>query len=157
MYQNPSARLARALVALPLSIVLTQCGSIALPGLAKAKTTKASQAPAPTHSAFAGTGQTSRGKASYYAVRTNGRRTASGIPLSDSIPTAAHRSLPFGTFVRVTNLNNGRSDIVKITDRGPFIRGRIIDLSLSAANRIGMIKSGVVPVQVEVLRPPGRS
>lgn len=153
MVQSISNRQFRAIVSLPLLLMLTQCGSVLSPKFAKARAAAPAARP---QSAFSSTGQTSRGKASYYAVRTNGRRTASGIPLSDSIPTAAHRSLPFGTFVRVTNLNNGRSDIVKITDRGPFTRGRIIDLSLAAASNIGMIKSGVVPVEVEVLRPPGR-
>jgi rare lipoprotein A len=65
--------------------------------------------------------------------------------------TAAHRSLPFGTRVRVTNANNGRSVIVRINDRGPFIRGRIIDLSVAAASRLGMIGSGIAPVSLEVL------
>ncbi|MCB1078137.1 MAG: septal ring lytic transglycosylase RlpA family protein [Verrucomicrobiae bacterium] len=102
----------------------------------------------------AGTGQTSRGVGSFYRVRTNGTRTASGIPLRDSVPTAAHRSLPFGTLVRVTNLKNGRSEIVKITDRGPFVRGRIIDVSLAAAEELQMINSGIVPVEIEVMRPP---
>jgi rare lipoprotein A len=142
-----SARILRALICLPLALALTQC-SVLNPG---SKRNTAQRQPSP---AFHGTGQTSRGQASYYAVRTNGRSTASGIPLSDSIPTAAHRSLPFGTFVKVTNLNNGRSEIVKITDRGPFIRGRIIDLSLAAASQIGMVQAGVVPVEVEVVHLP---
>jgi rare lipoprotein A len=67
--------------------------------------------------------------------------------------TAAHRTLPFETMVRVTNLNNGKSTVVRITDRGPFVDNRIIDLSLAAAREVGSIGPGVVPVRVEVLSP----
>jgi rare lipoprotein A (peptidoglycan hydrolase) len=82
------------------------------------------------------------------------RRSSQGIASyygSHNSLTAAHRSLPFGTRVRVTNANNGRSVIVRINDRGPFIRGRIIDLSVAAASRLGMIGSGIAPVSLEVL------
>jgi rare lipoprotein A len=67
--------------------------------------------------------------------------------------TAAHRTLPFGTMVRVTNLNNGKSAVVRITDRGPFVGNRIIDLSRAAAAEIGSIGPGVVPVRIEILTP----
>ncbi len=79
------------------------------------------------------------GRASWYALHS---RTASGERMNPSDMTAAHRSLPFGTKVRVTNNRNGKSVIVRINDRGPFIRGRIIDLSKGAAQRIGMVSSG---------------
>ncbi|MDA0811430.1 MAG: septal ring lytic transglycosylase RlpA family protein [Verrucomicrobia bacterium] len=92
------------------------------------------------------------GKASWYSARTNGTRTASGEPLSDKAFTAAHRTLPFGTQVRVTNTVNGKNVIVRITDRGPFGKHRIIDLGHAAAKRLDMIKAGVVPVRVEVLK-----
>lgn len=92
------------------------------------------------------------GKASWYSIRTNGgRHTASGERLSDGALTAAHRSLPFGTLVRVINNRNGKRVVVRITDRGPYIRGRIIDVSVAAARRIDMINAGVVPVTIEVL------
>ena len=81
--------------------------------------------------------------------------TASGEPLSNSAPTAAHRHLPFGTFVKVTNLRNARSQIVRITDRGPYIRGRIIDVTIGVGERLGMVNAGVVPVTVEVMEPTG--
>jgi 3D (Asp-Asp-Asp) domain-containing protein len=77
-------------------------------------------------------------------------RTASGIPLNDSASTAAHRTLPFGTVVRVTNLINGQSETVEITDRGPYIKGRIIDVSHQAARKLGMMEAGIVPVEIEV-------
>jgi peptidoglycan lytic transglycosylase len=93
------------------------------------------------------------GMASYYGSES-GSRTASGARFVPSAMTAAHRTLPFGTKVRVTNRRNGRSVIVTINDRGPFIRGRVIDLSSGAAGVIGMRSSGVAPVSLEVL---GRS
>jgi rare lipoprotein A len=92
----------------------------------------------------------SHGMASYYGTES-GSQTASGARFNPSGMTAAHRSLPFGTKVRVTNKRNGRSVVVTINDRGPFIRGRIIDLSSGAAGVIGMRSSGVAPVSMEVL------
>jgi len=88
------------------------------------------------------------GKASYY---WRGQRVASGGRFNPNAMTAAHKTLPFGTRVRVTNRRNGRSVIVRINDRGPYVRGRIIDLSRAAAGRIGMRGAGVVPVSVTVL------
>lgn len=93
-----------------------------------------------------------KGEASWYSVRTNGgTQTASGKPLRESEATAAHKTLKMGTKVRVTNLRNGKSEIVKITDRGPFIKGRIIDVTTSVAKKIGFYSRGVAPVKVEVL------
>ena len=91
------------------------------------------------------------GKASWYGPGFHGRRTANGEVFNQNALTAAHRSLPFGTRVRVTNVNNGRSVVVRINDRGPFTRGRVIDLSTAAANSLGMIHHGVAPVRLEVL------
>jgi len=91
---------------------------------------------------------TQSGMASFYGEGA-GSRTASGQRFNPSAMTAAHRTLPFGTKVRVTNKRNGKSVVVTINDRGPFIRGRIIDLSTAAAGVIGMRSSGVAPVSVE--------
>ena len=92
------------------------------------------------------------GKASWYNVRTNrGHATASGERLNERAATAAHKTLPMGTKVRVTNLANGNSEVVRINDRGPFIRGRIIDVTIGTAEKLGFVRSGVVPVKVEVL------
>jgi peptidoglycan lytic transglycosylase len=88
------------------------------------------------------------GIASVYAH--SGGRTASGEPVSPGALTAAHRTLPFGSFVRVTNRRNGRSVVVRINDRGPFVRGRIIDLSPAAARTLGF--SGLAPVTVDAIR-----
>ena len=92
------------------------------------------------------------GLASWYGPGLYGRRTASGTVHTGAALTAAHRSLPFGTRVRVTNLRNGRTVVVVVDDRGPFVRGRVVDLSLAAARRLGMVRDGVVPVRLEVVR-----
>ena len=90
------------------------------------------------------------GKASFYSVKSNkGTVTASGERLNDTKLTAAHRTLPFGTMVKVTNLSNGRSAVVKITDRGPFISGRVIDVSVAAAKSLGFVEKGVTKVRLE--------
>lgn len=91
------------------------------------------------------------GMASWYGPGFHGNRSASGEVFNQNALTAAHRTLPFGTQVRVTNLNNGQSVVVRINDRGPFSGGRIIDLSRGAANEIGMVSSGTARVRVEVL------
>lgn len=91
------------------------------------------------------------GKASWYGPKFHGRRTANGEIFNSSALTAAHRNLPFGTKVKVTNVRNGRSVIVRINDRGPFIKGRIIDVSAGAARKLNMIGSGVATVQLEIL------
>ena len=90
------------------------------------------------------------GKASYYAHRFHGRSTASGETYDETKLTAAHRTLPFGTRVRVTNLENGRSVSVRINDRGPHRKGRVIDVSYVAAKRLGFVRDGVARVRVEV-------
>lgn len=94
------------------------------------------------------------GIASWYGKEYHGRTTASGERYDMMAMTAAHRTLPFGTRVRVTNLENGRQVTVRINDRGPFIRGRIIDLSYAAARRINMIRQGLVRVRVDIISSP---
>lgn len=92
------------------------------------------------------------GVASYYGKRFHGRLTANGERFNMRAMTAAHKTLPFGTKVRVTNPRNGRAVVVRINDRGPFIRGRTIDLSRSAAEKIGMIATGHARVKLEIVR-----
>lgn len=94
------------------------------------------------------------GMASWYGPGFNGRRSASGEVFNQNALTAAHRNLPFGTEVRVTNLGNGRQVIVRINDRGPYAHGRVLDLSAGAAQAIGLMSSGVGMVQLEVLGRP---
>lgn len=91
------------------------------------------------------------GIASFYGQEFAGRITASGEIFNPNLLTAAHRTLPLDTSVRVINLENARSVIVKITDRGPYVRNRIIDLSSRAAEKLGITKRGLARVQVEVL------
>ncbi len=91
------------------------------------------------------------GVASWYGPGFHGRTTASGEVFNTNQMTAAHKTLPFGTQVRVTNLNNGRSVVVRINDRGPYHGSRVIDLSRAAAERIDMIQNGTASVRIEVL------
>jgi rare lipoprotein A len=93
------------------------------------------------------------GIASHYSVKTNrGVTTKSGIPLNDKAFTAAHPTLAMGTMVKVTNLSNKKSVIVKITDRGPFIKSRIIDLSQAAAQKLDFVEKGLTKVEILVVK-----
>lgn len=97
--------------------------------------------------------QTQTGKASYYADRFEGQLTASGEKYKHNKLTAAHKTLPFGTVVKVTNLSNELTVEVRINDRGPFVEGRVIDLSKSAAEALNMLTQGIADVKLEVVDP----
>ena len=107
-------------------------------------------APAKTDSTWAG--YIESGKASYYALKFQSQKTASGELYDKAKKTAAHRKLPFGTKIRVTNTKNKKSVIVKINDRGPYVKGRIIDLSRSAFSRIARLEVGIINVKIEVVK-----
>ena len=112
------------------------------------------QAPEPTRgsenrSASRSFSRVFSGKASYYSYSRG--KTASGSSFDQNLPTAAHRSLPFGTRVRVTDPATSKSVVVRITDRGPWVRGRVLDLSLGAARSLGITDRGVAEVRAEVL------
>jgi len=148
-------RLALAVIVL---VSLTACGKKVRVASAPAPSPRTSTAPAPNRppevSRPASPDDSElRGIASYYAEPFQGRRTANG-EVFDSYEqmTAAHRTLPFNTVVKVTNRNNGRDVEVRINDRGPFVDGRVIDLSLKAARELDMVRSGVAPVQLEIVR-----
>lgn len=96
-----------------------------------------------------------KGKASFYANKFSGRRTANGERHHHDSMTCAHRTLPFGTMLRVKNPANGREVIVRVNDRGPFVRGRIVDLSRAAAKQLGIITRGIALVEIEVLPKKG--
>ncbi|MDQ1884167.1 septal ring lytic transglycosylase RlpA family protein [Aeromonas salmonicida] len=96
-------------------------------------------------------GYTETGLASYYADRYHGKKTASGELYRNNLNSAAHMELPFGAMVRVTNLANGKSVVVRVNDRGNFPRGRIIDLSKSAFSCIGSTRSGLIKVKIEMM------
>jgi rare lipoprotein A len=95
--------------------------------------------------------ETKTGTASYYSDRFHNRRTASGVPYDRNAYVAAHRTYPFGTILRVTNLANDRVVTVRVVDRGPFIRGRILDLSRRAAEELNFLRAGLTEVRIEVL------
>lgn len=99
--------------------------------------------------------KTETGHASWYGAKFEGKKTASGAAFDPAEMTAAHRNLPLGSRVRVTNLENEKSVHVEVNDRGPFIAGRIIDLSRAAARALGMIEDGLTRVRIEVLALPG--
>ena len=109
--------------------------------------------PAPPSSGGASVSTPQRGRISTYGNDLAGRKTASGEPFDPTALTMAHRTLPFGTHVRVTNLENQRSVEVVVNDRGPFASGRIADLSEAAARRIGMVADGVVEALLDILQP----
>ena len=98
-------------------------------------------------------GYVAEGVASWYGSKFHGRRTSSGETFDMYRMTAAHRSLPLPTYVRVTNLDNGRSTVVRVNDRGPFVDDRLIDLSYAAATRLGVVERGTAPVRVRALTP----
>lgn len=98
-------------------------------------------------------GYTESGIASFYGDKHQKRKTASGEVYRHDLKTAAHRKLPFGTVLQVTNPKNGKRVVVKVNDRGPFVKGRIIDLSKSAFNTIGSTSAGLLEVEIEVLSP----
>jgi rare lipoprotein A len=136
------ARAWRAVLALGVALVLAAaCGGRTKP--APSKRVGVSQPRS---------GNVQRGKASWYGGKFHNGPTASGERYNKRSMTAAHRKLPFGTRVRVTNLKNGKSVILRINNRGPYSKGRIIDVSEAAAEKLDMIDAGVVPCTVERLR-----
>lgn len=100
--------------------------------------------------------QVQRGRASYYGPEFNGRRMANGARFNPQSNVAAHRTLPLGTTAQVTNLENGRTTEVRIEDRGPYARGRVIDVTPRTAEQLGMKQQGVAPVEVRPIEVPDR-
>ena len=155
----PQFPLSTALAAVGLALAFS---THAQTPAARAKTepataTTAAPAPAPAAAPAApavapATAAGMEGLAAYYSNRLNGRRTASGQVFDQQKLTAAHQTLPFGTMVKVTDTRNNRSVVVRINDRGPTQAGRVIDLSLAAASKLGMIRAGLVPVKLEVVK-----
>ncbi|TDN39694.1 septal ring lytic transglycosylase RlpA family protein [Hymenobacter sp. UV11] len=133
MYKFSNSRYCKVLLASSLLSLLSACGG--------------------SKSAF-----TQSGQGSYYADKFAGRATTSGAPYRPGQLTAAHNTLPFGTKIKVTNVRNGRSVKVVVNDRGPHVKGRIVDVSKRAARKLGLIEAGVVPVQLKVVHaaPTGK-
>jgi rare lipoprotein A len=119
--------------------------------LAQASAPAAAKSATPTAAAPAATGEVQKGKLAWYGRNFAGRRTASGEPYNPYALTMAHQTMPFGTKVKVTNLANRRSVVLRVNDRGPTDPGRIGDVSLAAAKRLGMTKSGVIDAELVVV------
>ena len=133
------------------SVALAIAGVILIPSCATTGNANTKQRNHPNEPELA-VKSVEHGKASWYSIRTNyGTRTASGQRLCNNGATAAHKTLPRGTKVRVINEANGKSEVVTINDRGPFIKGRIIDVTIGTAERLGFVHRGVAKVRVEVL------
>ena len=154
------SRARRWLVAAAVVVAVIAAGCAKRPVIARPPSTTAprpSTTAGPTAPAKPGTvkplpsGAYEEGLASWYGIPYHGRRAANGEVYDMHKMTAAHRTLPFDTIVRVTNAKNGRVAEVRINDRGPFVDGRVIDLSLAAAEKIDMVAAGVVPVRLELL------
>jgi rare lipoprotein A len=127
-----------------VAFILSTFGAIALVHFMSASPAQSRPVDRPVYS--------EQGRASWYGPGFHGRTTASGERFDQNELTAAHRRLPLGTRVTVTNLENGRSVGVEINDRGPYVDGRVIDLSRAAARRLGMVEDGVVRVRIEATR-----
>lgn len=147
--QPPTSTMTRNLKSVALAIA----GALLMPSCATQATASSRSNPAPTEWKVSAV---QHGKASWYGVRCNGgTRTASGERLSNGAATAAHKTLPMGTKVRVTNLANGKTEVVRINDRGPYTKGRVIDVTEGVAQRLGFYSNGIVSVKVEVLKKAG--
>jgi rare lipoprotein A len=158
----------RAWITLPRRLALLSAVALIASGCAHHTYAPQTPAPAPLPQPSAPSGQppsveaqpaipgqyVEEGVASWYGVPFNGHRTSNGEIYDMHAFTAAHRTLPFGSLVRVTNLRNGMQTEVRINDRGPFVANRIIDLSLSAAQAIGMVGPGTAPVRLQVISGP---
>ncbi|MGJ8695769.1 MAG: septal ring lytic transglycosylase RlpA family protein [Verrucomicrobiaceae bacterium] len=133
----------------PLLLALSSCAGTAATSAASSPSVKEKSEPAEEPAVLS----TQYGIASWYSIRTNhGTRTASGRPLQDHAYTAAHRTLKMGTRIRVTNLSNGRSEILRVTDRGPYTKGRVVDVTIGSAKRLGFYSRGLTQVKVEAIR-----
>jgi rare lipoprotein A len=137
--------------ALPVLVV----AAVALAGCGHKKRARVTPLPRPAHSpVMVRPGDTEEGVASWYGYPYHGRAAANGEIYDMEKMTAAHRTLPFNTWVRVSDLDNSRTTEVRITDRGPFVSGRIIDLSHAAARQLAMIGPGVARVRIEIISAP---
>lgn len=133
------------------TLIFGACATAPVPGGQPVPTVRGGPVAFPS---MASPAVTEVGLASWYGREHHGRRTASGEPFDMEAFTAAHRSLPFGTWVRVTHLATGRAVTVRINDRGPWVGGRVIDLSRRAAHALGILADGVARVRLEVMRLP---
>ncbi len=131
-----------------------KAGSATVKKSSSSKSGSSSSSSSSSSSTTKASGKVEKGQASYYADKFHGRATASGEKYDKRKLTGAHRTLPFGTVVRVTNTANGKSVDVRINDRGPFKAGRIVDVSRAAAERLDMVQAGVINCTMQVISTP---
>jgi rare lipoprotein A len=138
-----------------LFLVLSCFSSTALPAQKPASAEVSPASPkAAQHGRLDRTGKTRKGKASYYGREFYKRKMADGTPMNPQSNTAASKTLPLGTKARVTNLKNGNSEVVEIRDRGPYVKDRIVDVSPQTADKLGLKKDGIAPVEVKPVEVP---
>lgn len=135
-------------------LVNAQTTAQTAPAATPAPAPAAAPAPAPAASEKAASADSSEGKIAHYGKKFNGRKTASGERFNSSAMTMAHKTLPFGTMVKVTNIKNNKSVVVRVNDRGPSTPDRIGDLTSGAASKIRMIRAGVIDAKLEVVSQP---
>ena len=151
-YRFLAAATASLIVALSPQ-VLAQTAAPA-PSAAPAAAPAPATATAPAASEKAASGDASEGKVAYYGKKFNGRKTASGERFNAGAMTMAHKTLPFGTMVKVTNIKNNKSVVVRVNDRGPSTADRVGDLTSGAASKIRMVRAGVIDARLEVVGQP---
>ena len=151
-YRFLAAATASLIVALSPQ-VLAQTAAPA-PSAAPAAAPAPATATAPAASEKAASGDASEGKVAYYGKKFNGRKTASGERFNAGAMTMAHKTLPFGTMVKVTNIKNNKSVVVRVNDRGPSTPDRVGDLTSGAASKIRMVRAGVIDARLEVVGQP---
>lgn len=155
MYPSETRSAIHASIA--ILFLLTSTASIAAAPVGSSSTTKSG---APQHEAVAAkpkldrSGKTRKGKASYYSHKLSGKTMANGKPMNPKRAIAASKTLPLGTVAKVTNLESGKSEVVTIVDRGPYVKGRVIDVSPTTAKKLDLTKDGVAPVEVKPLSVP---
>lgn len=149
----PRASVRAAAIALLLAFAATGCAEVGRPPQAPLPQARPTQAPMQLSRECRATRlYVEEGMASWYGRAHHGRRTASGQAFNMHRLTAAHRTLPFGTRIRVTNMRNGRSVVLIVNDRGPFVRGRFLDVSYRAARELHFVRAGLAPVRIEIMK-----
>ena len=153
-YRFLAAATATLVVALSPLVHAQTTAQPAAPAPAATPAPAAAAAPTPAAPEKAASADSSEGKVAYYGKKFNGRKTASGERFNAGAMTMAHKTLPFGTMVKVTNIKNRKSVIVRVNDRGPITPDRIGDLTSGAASKIRMIRTGVIDAKLEVVGQP---
>ena len=138
----------------PNALILALACAFCAPSWAESSTTKDGKPSAGKSTSLDRSGKAQKGKASYYGKEFHGRKMADGTPMDPESNIAASRTLPLGTKAKVTNLENGKSEVVEIRDRGPYVDGRIVDVTPKVAEKLDMKEDGVVTVEVKPIEIP---